>query len=80
MPVQLPVPINQIDLDCTADDRPIFNSDGCILKIGSGFAIPEAELNDLGFFACGRLKFSTKLTGKPARLKFELAWNSGQSD
>src|SRR5438270_12948805 len=44
--VQFPVPINQINLDRASDDRSIFDLDGCILEVRSGFAIPEAELND----------------------------------
>ena len=78
--VQFPVPINQINLDRAANDGSIFDSDSCILEIGSGFAIPKAELNDFGSFAGRRLKFSTKLAGKPACLKFKLARNSRQRD
>jgi hypothetical protein len=80
VPVQFPVPINQINLDRASDDRSIFDSDGRILEIGSGFTIPEAELNDFGSLAGCRLKFPTEFTGKPARLEFELARNSGQRD
>src|SRR5438270_11113347 len=80
VPVQFPVPINQINLDRASDDRSIFNSDGRILEVRSGFAIPEAKLNDFGSLADCRLKFSTELTGKPARLEFKLARNSGQRD
>ena len=80
MPVQFPVPINQINLDCASDDRSIFDSDGCVLKVRSGFAIPETKLNDFDSLAGCRLKFSTEFTAKPARLEFELARNSGQRD
>jgi len=80
VPVQFPVPINQINLDCASDDRSIFDSDGRILEIGSGFTIPEAKLNDFGSLTGCRLKFSTEFTCKPARLKLELARNSGQRD
>src|SRR5438477_6304147 len=78
--VQFPVPINQINLDRAANDGSIFDSDSCILEIGSGFVIPETELNDFGSLASCGLKFSTQFTGKPARLEFELTRNSGQGD
>ena len=80
MPVQFPVPINQINLDRASDDRSIFDSDGCILEVRSGFAIPEAKLNEFDSLASCRLKFSTEFAGKPARLEFELTRNSGQRD
>ena len=80
VPMQFPVPINQINLDRAADDGPIFDSDGCILEIGSGFAIPEAKLNDFGLLAGCRLKFSAEFTGKPPCLEFKFSWDSGQRD
>src|SRR5882724_8512103 len=75
MAVQFPVAIEQIDFDRTAQDWPAGDSNGGILKIGTGLAIPKTELNDLNRFANGRLEFSAKFTGEPPRLQFELVRN-----
>src|SRR5436190_21345742 len=80
VPVQFPVSINQINLDRAPDNRSVFDSNGRVLEVWSGFAIPETKLNDFGSLTGCRLKFSTEFTGKPACLEFDLARNSGQRD
>ncbi len=77
MAVRFPIAIEQIDFDRAAQDWPAGESNGGILKIGTGPAIPKTKLNDLNQFSNKRLEFSAKFTSEPARLQFELVRNLG---
>src|SRR5437016_8341072 len=80
MAMQLPVAIEQIDFDGTAQGRAISDADDGVLKIGTGLAIPKTKLDDLDRFSNERLEFSAKFTSEPARLQLELIWNLGKCD
>jgi hypothetical protein len=77
MAVQFPITIEQIDFDGAVQDRTICDSDGGVLKIGAGLAIPKTELHDLDWFSSEDLEFSAKFTSEPTGLQFELVWNLG---
>src|SRR5207302_1848027 len=70
--VQLPVAINQIDLDRAAQRFASIYANRGIRKIGSSFAIPSAELNDVDLVTGRAGEILSKLAGEPARLQLEL--------
>src|SRR5205814_9099713 len=49
--------------------------DCSIAKIRTGLTVPNAELNDVDLIAVCADKFSSKMSGEPARLQLQLGWN-----
>src|SRR5207244_11680998 len=74
--VQVPVPIDQIDFDAAAQWFAPIHANGGITKIGPGFAVPGAELDDVDLVTGGGNEISAKLAREPARLEFELVRDS----
>jgi hypothetical protein len=48
------------------------NPNCSIAKIRAGFAIPNAELNDIDFIVICADKLSAEISGEPTRLQFQL--------
>ena len=71
-----PTAINHIELDAAADWLAAVYPNRGIAKIGSGFTIPNAELNDLDLVASGCDKMFAEISGEPTRLQLQLAGNS----
>jgi hypothetical protein len=46
--------------------------DCSIAKIRTGLTVPNAELNDVDLIAIRADKFSSEISGEPARLKLQL--------
>ena len=72
MAMQLPIAVDQIDFDATATRFVAVDLNHRIGKIGTGFAIPSSELDDVDLFAGGADEISAELAGEPARLELEL--------
>ena len=73
MAVRFPILIGEIELDAAALDFTAADPNRRVGKIGTGFAVPRAELHDLDLLAGGGGKGSPEIAGKPARLQFQLA-------
>ena len=73
MAVRFPTPIREIELDRAADGLAAVDANRGIGKIGTGFAVPSAELDDLDLIAGDGSEAAAEITGEPARLEFEFA-------
>jgi hypothetical protein len=73
MAVRFPTTIREVELDRAAKWVAAVNSNGGVAKIGTSFAIPSAELDDLDLVAGDRSEAPTEIAGEPARLELELA-------
>src|SRR3954468_23677836 len=76
MPVRFPTAVRQVELNRAADSIAPIDPNRGVGKIRAGFAIPNAELNDLDLLARDRGKAAAEIAGKPARLQFEFAWGA----
>ncbi len=76
MTMCFPTAINNVELDAAADWLATVYPDRGIAKVGSGFAIPSAELDDVDLVAGGRDKMFAKISGEPTRLQLQFAGNS----
>jgi len=76
MTMCFPAAINKIELDAAADWLAAVYPDHGIAKIGSGFTIPSAELNDVDLVASGCDKMFAEISGEPTRLQLQFAGNS----
>src|SRR5437879_102252 len=74
--VRLPISIGEIELDVATNWFAPVQADSRVAEIRSRFAIPNAKLDDVDLVSVGRDKLFSKISGKPARLQFELARNS----
>ena len=74
--VGFPTAIKQIDLDAAANRLALINPNCSIAKVGTGFTVPSAELDDIDLVSCRADELLTKISGKPARLQFQLGWDS----
>ena len=68
MSVRLPTAIGEIEFDRAPERIAAVDANGGIGKIGSGFAVPGAELDDLDFVAAHGRETSPEIAGEPARL------------
>jgi len=71
--VPLPIAIGQIELDAAADWLARIDGNRRVTKIGPGFAVPRAELDNVDLVS-GRVdELFSKITSKPTGLKFQFA-------
>ena len=68
MAVRFPTPIREIELDRATNWIAAVEANRCIGKIGTGFAVPGAELDDLDFVSSDGSKAATEIAGEPTRL------------
>ena len=80
VPVQFPIPVGEIELDSAAHNRAIRHAQRDVVKIRTGFAIPNTELNDLNFVPGERVEFSAEFSCEPAGLQLEFAWLLGDCE
>ena len=73
MAVRFPTPIREIELDRAADGLAAVDANSGIGKIGTGFAVPSAELDDLDLVAGDGSEAAAEITGEPARLELKFA-------
>jgi hypothetical protein len=74
--VGFPTPIQQIDLDATANWITAVYPNCSIAKIRARFSVPSTELNNIDLVACGGNEVFAEISGEPASLQLELRWNS----
>src|SRR6266481_6953384 len=74
--VCFPIAIEQVDLDAAATRLAPIYANCSITKIRASLAVPGAELDDLDFVSGSTNKTFAKIPGKPARLQFQLRWDS----
>ena len=73
MPVRVPVSVDHIEFDSTADCFTAVDANSSTVKVGTGFPVPGSELDDLNFVAGDGTKLATEIAGEPARLQFQFA-------
>jgi hypothetical protein len=66
--VRFPVAIDEINFDTVPYRLTAVYANRGIAKIGSSFAIPGAELDDIDLIAGSRDKMFPEIPGEPARL------------
>ena len=71
MAVQIPIPVDEIDLDAAAQRFAAIHTNRGIAKIRAGFPVPGAKLDDVDLVAGSTHKIFTKFAGEPARLELE---------
>ena len=67
--MQIPVPIDQIDFDAAAQRFAAIHPNRGVAKIGSGFAVPDAKLDNVDLVAGRADEILPKLAGEPACLE-----------
>jgi len=67
--MQIPVPIDQIDFDAAAQRFAAIHPNRGVAKIGSGFAVPGAKLDNVDLVAARADEILPKLAGEPACLE-----------
>ena len=71
MAVRFPTAIGQVELDGAPKRLAAIDANRGVGKIGSGFAVPSAELNDLDLVAGYGSETPAEIAGEPAGLQFE---------
>ena len=69
--MRIPISIDQIEFDAAAQRFAAIHSNSGIAKIGSGFTVPGAELDDVDLVARRAHKSFAKFAGEPAGLELE---------
>jgi len=72
--MQIPVPIDQIDFDAAAQRFAAIHPNRGVAKIGAGFAVPGAKLDNVDLVAGRADEIVPEFAGEPACLELKLVW------
>ena len=68
MTMGFPTAIANVELDAAPNRPAAVYTDRRVPKVGSGFAVPGAELDDVDFLSGSGNKMFAEISGEPARL------------
>src|SRR6266516_1576288 len=78
--VCFPTAIEQINLDAAANRLAAIYSNCGIAKVGTSFAVPSAELDNIDLVSSSADKMFAEISGKPARLQLQLGWDARRDE